>query len=63
MNQKSTRGVQQHEVDAAADSLLAERLRPTVERVNVPAGRTVPVHGRYGSGFHKLCDTPVGVTE
>jgi hypothetical protein len=30
MNQKSTRGVQQEEVFAAADALLAELLRPTI---------------------------------
>ena len=33
MQSKSTRGVQQHEVHAAADALVAERLRPTIERV------------------------------
>lgn len=42
MQQKSSRGVQQHEVDAAADALLAERLRPTVERVRVKMGRGSP---------------------
>jgi hypothetical protein len=33
MQSKSTRGVQQADVDAAADALFAEHLRPTVERV------------------------------
>ena len=42
MNQKSTRGVQQHEVDAAADALVAERLRPTIERVRMKIGRGSP---------------------
>lgn len=42
MQQKSTRGVQQHEVDAAADALLAERARPTVERVRAKIGRGSP---------------------
>ncbi len=42
MNQKSTRGVQQHEVDAAADALIAERLRPTIERVRMKIGRGSP---------------------
>lgn len=42
MQQRSSRGVQQHEVDAAADALLAEGLRPTVERVRVKMGRGSP---------------------
>lgn len=42
MQQKSTRGVQQHEVDAAADALLAEGARPTVERVRIKIGRGSP---------------------
>jgi chromosome segregation ATPase len=42
MNQKSTRGVQQDEVSAAADALLAERLRPTIERVRMKIGRGSP---------------------
>lgn len=37
--QQSSRGVQQHEVDAAADALVAERLRPTIERVRAKIGR------------------------
>lgn len=39
---KSSRGVQQHDVDAAADALLAERTRPTVERVRIKIGRGSP---------------------
>ena len=42
MNSKSTRGVQQHEVDAAADALLAEQARPTIERVRAKMGRGSP---------------------
>lgn len=42
MQQKSSRGVQQREVDAAADALLAEGARPTVERVRVKIGRGSP---------------------
>jgi len=42
MNQKSTRGVQQEEVFAAADALLAEQLRPTIERVRLKIGRGSP---------------------
>lgn len=42
MQSKSTRGVQQHEVHAAADALVAERLRPTIERVRQKLGRGSP---------------------
>jgi len=42
MQERSARGVQQHEVDAAADALLAEGARPTVERVRVKMGRGSP---------------------
>jgi hypothetical protein len=42
MQERSARGVQQHEVDAAADALLAQRLRPTVERVRMKIGRGSP---------------------
>lgn len=42
MQQRSSRGVQQHEVDVAADALLAERARPTVERVRAKIGRGSP---------------------
>lgn len=42
MQTKSTRGVQQHEVDAAADALVAERQRPTIERVRQKLGRGSP---------------------
>lgn len=42
MKTKSTRGVQQHEVDAAADALVAERQRPTIERVRQKLGRGSP---------------------
>lgn len=42
MQQKSSRGVQQHEVDAAADALVAQRLRPTIERVRERLGRGSP---------------------
>jgi chromosome segregation ATPase len=38
----STRGVQQEEVWAAADALLAEQLRPTIERVRTKLGRGSP---------------------
>lgn len=42
MQLKSSRGVQQHQVDAAADALLAEGARPTVERVRIKIGRGSP---------------------
>jgi chromosome segregation ATPase len=42
MQQKSSRGVQQHDVNVAADALLAERARPTVERVRMKLGRGSP---------------------
>lgn len=42
MQMKSTRGVQQVDVDFAADALLAEQLRPTVERVRMKLGRGSP---------------------
>lgn len=42
MQLKSSRGVQQHDVDGAADALLAERARPTVERVRMKLGRGSP---------------------
>lgn len=42
MQSKSTRGVQQEDVWAAADKLLAEQLRPTIERVRLKLGRGSP---------------------
>lgn len=42
MQSKSSRGVQQSEVWAAADALLAQGLRPTVERVRRQLGRGSP---------------------
>ena len=42
MQVKSTRGVQQDEVWAAADALIAEGLRPTIERVRQRVGRGSP---------------------
>lgn len=42
MQVKSTRGVQQDEVWAAADALIAEGLRPTIERVRQRLGRGSP---------------------
>lgn len=42
MQQKSTRGVQQEDVWAAADALIAEGLRPTIERVRQKIGRGSP---------------------
>jgi hypothetical protein len=42
MQTGSSRRVQQHEVNAAADALLAERARPTVERVRMKLGRGSP---------------------
>lgn len=42
MQLKSTRGVQQDEVWAAADALLAEQARPTIERVRQKLGRGSP---------------------
>ena len=39
---KSSRGVQQHEVNAAADALIAEGVRPTIERVRGQMGRGSP---------------------
>lgn len=42
MQTKSTRGVQQYDVWAAADALIAEGLRPTIERVRQKIGRGSP---------------------
>lgn len=42
MQVKSARGVQQDEVWAAADALIAEELRPTIERVRQRLGRGSP---------------------
>jgi len=42
MQTKSTRGVQQDDVWAAADALIAEGLRPTIERVRQKLGRGSP---------------------
>ncbi|UUZ76004.1 DNA-binding protein [Polaromonas sp. P1(28)-13] len=42
MQAKSTRGVQQDDVWAAADALIAEGLRPTIERVRLKIGRGSP---------------------
>ena len=42
MQAKSTRGVQHNEVWTAADGLLAEGLRPTIERVRQRLGRGSP---------------------
>jgi len=42
MQTKSSRGVQQNEVWAAADTLLAEGVRPTIERVRQKLGRGSP---------------------
>jgi DNA repair exonuclease SbcCD ATPase subunit len=42
MNLKSSRGVQQHEVNAAADALIAQGVRPTIERVRAQMGRGSP---------------------
>lgn len=39
---RPSRGVQPHEVAAAADALLAERTRPTIERVRAKLGRGSP---------------------
>ena len=42
MQSKSTRGVQQEDVWTAADALIAEGLRPTIERVRQKIGRGSP---------------------
>jgi hypothetical protein len=42
MQSKSTRGVQQDDVWTAADALIAEGLRPTIERVRQKIGRGSP---------------------
>lgn len=42
MQLKSTRGVQLEEVCGAADALIAEGLRPTIERVRLKIGRGSP---------------------
>lgn len=42
MQSKSTRGVQQDEIWAAADALLKDGLRPTIERVRQKMGRGSP---------------------
>lgn len=42
LESKSTKGVQQEDVWAAADSLIADGLRPTIERVRQKIGRGSP---------------------
>jgi len=42
MQTKSTKGVQLEEVCGAADALIAEGLRPTIERVRIKIGRGSP---------------------
>ena len=42
MQSKSTRGIQQDDVWGAADALIAEGLRPTIERVRLKIGRGSP---------------------
>ena len=42
MQSKSTRGVQQEDVWSAADALIADGLRPTIERVRQKIGRGSP---------------------
>lgn len=42
MQQRNTRGVQQNEIWAAADALLKDGLRPTIERVRQKMGRGSP---------------------
>lgn len=42
MQSKSTRGVQQDDVWTAADTLISEGLRPTIERVRLKIGRGSP---------------------
>ena len=42
MQSKSTRGIQQDDVWGAADALIAEGLRPTIERVRMKIGRGSP---------------------
>jgi hypothetical protein len=51
MNLKSSRGVQQHEVNAAADALIAQGVRPTIERVRAQMGRGSPQHGGTDAGY------------
>lgn len=46
MQRKSSRDLQQREANAAADALLAEGARPTVERVQIKIGRGSPNPGR-----------------
>lgn len=64
MQAKSTRGVQQDEVWAAADALIAEGLRPTIERVRQKLGRGSPntVSPMLEAWFGKL-GKRLGVTE
>ena len=42
MQVKSPRGVQQVDVNAAADELLIDQLKPTIERVRMKLGRGSP---------------------
>lgn len=42
MEIKNSKGIQQHDVWAAADALIAEGLRPTIERVRLKIGRGSP---------------------
>ena len=64
MQMKSTRGVQQEEVWAAADNLVAEGLRPTIERVRQKMGRGSPntVSPMLDAWFGRL-GARLGVTE
>ena len=64
MQAKSSRGVQQDDVWGAADALIAEGLRPTIERVRLKIGRGSPntvspmLEGWFGTLGQRL-----GVTE
>lgn len=64
MQSKSTRGVQQEEVWAAADQLVADGLRPTIERVRLKLGRGSPntVSPMLDAWFATL-GSRLGVTE
>ena len=42
MQSKSTRGVQAHDVAQAADQLIADGQRPTIERIRLKLGRGSP---------------------
>ena len=64
MQTKSSRGVQQDDVWGAADALIAEGLRPTIERVRLKIGRGSPnTVSPMLEGWFAILGRRLGVTE